>query len=56
MNIENVVNFPFPSPPSKEALISAEKRLIQMGALEDINHSTRLVKESLKGMQGKVFK
>ena len=48
MNIENVVNFPFPSQPSIEALFAAEKRLIQMGALNDISKSLRL-KESLKG-------
>lgn len=37
MNIENVVNFPFPSQPSKEALLSSERRLILMGALKDMS-------------------
>ncbi|KAG9510150.1 SPAPB1A10.06c, partial [Fragariocoptes setiger] len=35
MNIDNVVNFPFPTSPSREALISAEKRLLLLGALTD---------------------
>ncbi|XP_054166972.1 probable ATP-dependent RNA helicase DHX37 [Oppia nitens] len=38
MNIENVVNFPFPSQPSTEAMIAAEKRLIVMGALKDVSN------------------
>lgn len=35
MNIDNVVNFPFPTRPSLEALTSAEKKLILLGALDD---------------------
>uniref|UniRef100_A0A8C1HLZ8 Activating signal cointegrator 1 complex subunit 3 n=1 Tax=Cyprinus carpio carpio TaxID=630221 RepID=A0A8C1HLZ8_CYPCA len=35
LNIEKVVNFPFPTPPSSEALISAEQLLISLGALEE---------------------
>jgi len=35
MNIDNVVNFPFPTPPSIEALKAAEKTLIAIGALDD---------------------
>lgn len=35
MNIDNVVNFPFPTRPSLEALMSAEKKLITLGALDD---------------------
>ncbi|CAG2165549.1 unnamed protein product [Oppiella nova] len=46
INIENVVNFPFPSQPSVEALIAAEKRLISMGALRDM--ATKLEKNQLK--------
>lgn len=33
MHIDAVVNFPFPSPPDREALKSAEKMLIHLGAL-----------------------
>uniref|UniRef100_A0A8C1R271 DEAH (Asp-Glu-Ala-His) box polypeptide 37 n=1 Tax=Cyprinus carpio TaxID=7962 RepID=A0A8C1R271_CYPCA len=35
LNIEKVVNFPFLTPPSSEALISAEQLLISLGALEE---------------------
>lgn len=35
MNIDNVVNFPFPTRPSIEALKAAEKKLIILGALDD---------------------
>jgi len=35
MNIDNVVNFPFPTRPSIDALKSAEKKLIALGALDD---------------------
>lgn len=35
MNIDNVVNFPFPTRPSIEALKAAEKKLIALGALDD---------------------
>uniref|UniRef100_A0A673MCK0 RNA helicase n=1 Tax=Sinocyclocheilus rhinocerous TaxID=307959 RepID=A0A673MCK0_9TELE len=35
LNIEKVVNFPFPTPPSSEVLISAEQLLISLGALEE---------------------
>jgi ATP-dependent RNA helicase DHX37/DHR1 len=34
MNIDNVINFPFPSAPSKEQLTIAEKTLVHLGALE----------------------
>ncbi|XP_043924460.1 probable ATP-dependent RNA helicase DHX37 [Protopterus annectens] len=34
LNIEKVVNFPFPTPPPTEALIAAEELLISLGALE----------------------
>ncbi|XP_022653235.1 probable ATP-dependent RNA helicase kurz [Varroa destructor] len=33
MGIEKVVNFPFPSPPPREALIAAENSLVEMRAL-----------------------
>ncbi|XP_069071478.1 probable ATP-dependent RNA helicase DHX37 [Pleurodeles waltl] len=35
LNIEKVVNFPFPSPPSTDALIAAEEILISLGALQE---------------------
>jgi ATP-dependent RNA helicase DHX37/DHR1 len=34
MNIDKVVNFPFPTPPGHEQLKLAEKRLCLLGALE----------------------
>ncbi|XP_053327841.1 probable ATP-dependent RNA helicase DHX37 [Spea bombifrons] len=34
LNIEKVVNFPFPTPPSSGALIAAEELLISLGALQ----------------------
>ncbi|XP_051509399.1 probable ATP-dependent RNA helicase DHX37 [Myxocyprinus asiaticus] len=42
LNIEKVVNFPFPTPPSSEALISAEQLLISLGALEEPPRCGRL--------------
>lgn len=36
MGIDKVVNFPFPSPPDLTQLKTAEKRLILLGALEEI--------------------
>lgn len=35
MNIDNVVNFPFPTRPPIESLMAAEKKLIVLGALEE---------------------
>uniref|UniRef100_A0A8C9VCF6 RNA helicase n=1 Tax=Scleropages formosus TaxID=113540 RepID=A0A8C9VCF6_SCLFO len=35
LNIEKVVNFPFPTPPSMEALVAAEHLLVSLGALEE---------------------
>ncbi|KAF5927111.1 hypothetical protein HPG69_010613 [Diceros bicornis minor] len=34
LNIEKVINFPFPTPPSVESLIAAEELLIALGALQ----------------------
>ncbi|KAM6930543.1 putative ATP-dependent RNA helicase DHX37 [Xenentodon cancila] len=34
LNIDKVVNFPFPTPPSSEALVAAEELLVSLGALE----------------------
>ncbi|XP_064461234.1 probable ATP-dependent RNA helicase DHX37 [Ornithodoros turicata] len=42
MNIDKVVNFPFPSPPDKVALQAAEKKLILMGALTQQPKPARL--------------
>ncbi|KAH0446002.1 hypothetical protein IEQ34_025161 [Dendrobium chrysotoxum] len=33
MNIDNVANFPFPTPPDRQALLRAEKLLLRLGAL-----------------------
>jgi len=35
MNIDKVVNFPFPSPPDLVQVKSAERRLILLGALNE---------------------
>ncbi|XP_015783986.1 probable ATP-dependent RNA helicase DHX37 [Tetranychus urticae] len=35
MNIDNVANFPFPTPPSSESILAAEKRLVLLGALKE---------------------
>ncbi|KAJ0068081.1 hypothetical protein NL108_015563, partial [Boleophthalmus pectinirostris] len=35
LNIDKVINFPFPTPPSTEALIAAEQLLISLGALQE---------------------
>ncbi|KAF4798831.1 DEAH-box helicase 37 [Turdus rufiventris] len=35
LNIEKVINFPFPTPPSTEALAAAEELLIALGALKE---------------------
>ncbi|KAM9475673.1 putative ATP-dependent RNA helicase DHX37 [Clarias gariepinus] len=43
LNIEKVVNFPFPTPPSSEALVSAEQLLISLGALEEPPRTGRMV-------------
>lgn len=34
MNIDNVANFPFPTPPERDALRRAERTLVHLGALE----------------------
>lgn len=36
MNIDNVVNFPFPTRPSLDSLMVAEKKLIMLDALDDV--------------------
>ncbi|XP_029475809.1 probable ATP-dependent RNA helicase DHX37 isoform X2 [Rhinatrema bivittatum] len=42
LNIEKVVNFPFPTPPTPDALIAAEELLISLGALQEPPKSGRL--------------
>ncbi|XP_065364159.1 probable ATP-dependent RNA helicase kurz [Calliphora vicina] len=40
MGIDRVINFPFPSPPDTVQLQAAEKRLVVLGALENVSDST----------------
>ncbi|KAG9487606.1 probable ATP-dependent RNA helicase DHX37 isoform X2 [Eleutherodactylus coqui] len=42
LNIEKVVNFPFPTPPSTDALVAAEELLIALGALQEPPKTGRL--------------
>ncbi|KAM5199449.1 putative ATP-dependent RNA helicase DHX37 isoform 2-T2 [Hipposideros larvatus] len=42
LNIEKVINFPFPTPPSVEALIAAEELLISLGALQAPQKAERM--------------
>ncbi|KAM9393778.1 putative ATP-dependent RNA helicase DHX37 [Pholidichthys leucotaenia] len=42
LNIEKVVNFPFPTPPSAEALAASEQLLVSLGALEEPQSKGRL--------------
>lgn len=42
MGIDNVVNFPFPTPPDADALAAAEKLLLHLGALDSIGKITVL--------------
>ena len=42
MDIEKVVNFPFPTPPDMEQLCAAERRLLLLGALEPPPRNVRL--------------
>ncbi|XP_034450852.1 probable ATP-dependent RNA helicase DHX37 [Hippoglossus hippoglossus] len=42
LNIEKVVNFPFPTTPSTEALVAAEQLLISLGALKEPPHNERV--------------
>jgi ATP-dependent RNA helicase DHX37/DHR1 len=34
MKIDKITNFPFPTPPDKQTILEAEKRLITLGALD----------------------
>ncbi|KAM6965386.1 putative ATP-dependent RNA helicase DHX37 [Aplochiton taeniatus] len=42
LNIDKVVNFPFPTPPSVEALVAAEQILVSLGALEEPPRTGRM--------------
>ncbi|XP_016058614.1 PREDICTED: probable ATP-dependent RNA helicase DHX37 [Miniopterus natalensis] len=42
LNIEKVINFPFPTPPSVEALLAAEELLIALGALQAPQKTERM--------------
>lgn len=34
MKIDKITSFPFPTPPDKQTILGAEKRLVTLGALE----------------------
>ncbi|KAJ7309736.1 hypothetical protein JRQ81_007799 [Phrynocephalus forsythii] len=42
LNIDKVINFPFPTPPPTDALVAAEELLIALGALKDPPKAGRL--------------
>ncbi|XP_040898329.1 probable ATP-dependent RNA helicase DHX37 [Toxotes jaculatrix] len=42
LNIDKVVNFPFPTSPSAEALVAAEQLLVSLGALKEPPHTGRV--------------
>ncbi|KAG7191742.1 putative ATP-dependent RNA helicase DHR1 [Scheffersomyces spartinae] len=44
MGIDNVVNFPFPTPPARESLANAERLLVNLGAVDDKGLVTELGK------------
>lgn len=45
MKINKITNFPFPTPPDKQSIVEAEKRLILLGALEVYSNVTgKLIK------------
>jgi ATP-dependent RNA helicase DHX37/DHR1 len=43
MHIDTVVNFPFPTPPERPALLKAEKTLVYLGALRIPSSPSRLM-------------
>lgn len=44
MKIDNITSFPFPSPPDKQTILEAEKRLVLLGALDvDSNVAGKLI-------------
>ncbi|XP_042298014.1 probable ATP-dependent RNA helicase DHX37 [Sceloporus undulatus] len=44
LNIDKVINFPFPTPPPTDALVAAEELLIALGALQEPPKSGRMKK------------
>jgi len=38
MKIDKIISFPFPTPPDKQTILEAEKRLVLLGALE-VHHN-----------------
>ncbi|XP_070759651.1 probable ATP-dependent RNA helicase DHX37 [Enoplosus armatus] len=43
LNIDKVVNFPFPTSPSAEALVAAEQLLVSLGALQEPPRTGRVI-------------
>lgn len=54
MNIENVVNFPFPTQPCNQSLLASERRLIQLGALRAIKSPLTRVKKRRVQMSSQI--
>ncbi|WWC86272.1 uncharacterized protein L201_001145 [Kwoniella dendrophila CBS 6074] len=52
MNIDQVINFPFPTPPSRGALQKAESLLKNLGALESGTTSKMINGKIFKGLNG----
>ena len=53
IGIDKVINFPFPTPPSTEAVMAAEHLLISLGAIESPNAHTPQERKKLFG-SGKI--
>lgn len=47
MKIDKITSFPFPTPPNKETILEAERRLILLGALEADKNVAGKFNESL---------
>lgn len=45
MDLQNVVNFPFPTPPDRQSLVKAEKLLTYLGAISDDGKITAIGRE-----------
>jgi ATP-dependent RNA helicase DHX37/DHR1 len=50
MNIIKIINFPFPTPPTREALRGAEKLLISLGALDEAGLSVTGLGEAMSAL------
>ncbi|KAI0199371.1 DEAH-box RNA helicase [Astrocystis sublimbata] len=48
MNLKHVVNFPFPTPPSRQSLAKAEKQLQYLSAIAPEGHATKFGKSMSK--------